>query len=261
MLHKNYKKVVLVILDGFGIAPAGRGNAISRAKTPTLDYMVNNFPSLTLQASGPLVGLPWGEMGNSEVGHLNIGAGRIVGQDLPRISNAIQNGEFFKNPVLLEAVGHAKKFNSSLHLMGMVSPGGVHSLDEHLYALLALAADNHLAKVYIHMFTDGRDTEAKVAQESLHKLNEKVAQLGVGRVATMAGRFYAMDRGGHFGQTMMTYKAMVFGQGETARSAEECIQANYKAQIFDEMIKPAVILNEDRLPVGKNKRQRRSYIF
>src|SRR5579864_6276825 len=144
MRHKIYKKVALVILDGFGVAPAARGNAISLAKTDTLNYMVSNFPDLTLQASGPLVGLPWGEMGNSEVGHLNIGAGRIVGQDLPRITSSIQNGEFFKNPVFLEAIEHAKKNNSALHLMGMVSPGGVHSFDEHLYALLALAADQGL---------------------------------------------------------------------------------------------------------------------
>src|SRR5580704_2634320 len=136
MNHKTYKKVVLVILDGFGIAPAAHGNAISQAQTPTLNYIVDNFPALTLQASGPLVGLPWGEVGNSEVGHLNIGAGRIVGQDLPRITSSIQNGTFFKNTVFLEAIDHAKKNKAALHLMGMVSPGGVHSLDEHLYALL-----------------------------------------------------------------------------------------------------------------------------
>src|SRR3954470_598032 len=127
MNHKIYKKVVLVILDGFGIAPARPGNAIVQAGTPTLDYFVSNFPAMTLQASGPLVGLPWGEMGNSEVGHLNIGAGRIVGQDLPRITMSIQNGEFFKNPVFLEAIQHVKTHNSKLHLLGMVSPGGVHS--------------------------------------------------------------------------------------------------------------------------------------
>ena len=251
MNHKVYKKVVLVILDGFGVAPAGRGNAISRAKTPTLNYIVDNFPSLTLQASGPLVGLPWGEMGNSEVGHLNLGAGRIVGQDLPRITNAIQNGGFFKNDVLLEAIAHAKKFNSALHLIGMISPGGVHSLDEHLYALLSLAQSQGQKKVYIHMFTDGRDTDPKIALESIKKLNAKIADVGVGKIASLAGRFYAMDRGGHFGQTMMSYRAMVDGVGETARSAEECVATNYKAQIFDEMIKPTVIVDDDNKAVGK----------
>jgi 2,3-bisphosphoglycerate-independent phosphoglycerate mutase len=251
MKHKIYKKVVLIVCDGFGIAPAGHGNAISLAKTPTLDYIVSNFPSLALQASGPLVGLPWGEMGNSEVGHLNIGAGRIVGQDLPRITNSIQNGEFFKNPIFLEAIEHAKKNNSSLHLIGMVSPGGVHSFDEHMYALLGLAAENGLRKVFIHMFTDGRDTEAKIAPESIRKLNERIARIGVGKVATMAGRFYGMDRGGHWNQTLLTYQSLVDGKGETAKSPEECVAQNYKAQIFDEMIKPTVILNVDNLPVAK----------
>jgi 2,3-bisphosphoglycerate-independent phosphoglycerate mutase len=251
MKHKIYKKVVLIVCDGFGIAPAGHGNAISLAKTPTLDYIVSNFPSLALQASGPLVGLPWGEMGNSEVGHLNIGAGRIVGQDLPRITNSIQNGEFFKNPIFLEAIEHAKKNNSSLHLIGMVSPGGVHSFDEHMYALLGLAAENSLRKVFIHMFTDGRDTDAKIAPESIRKLNERIARIGVGKVATMAGRFYGMDRGGHWNQTLLTYQSLVDGKGETAKSPEECVTQNYKAQIFDEMIKPTVILNADNLPVAK----------
>jgi 2,3-bisphosphoglycerate-independent phosphoglycerate mutase len=251
MHHKTYKKVVLIILDGFGIAPGNRGNAISLAKIPTLNYMAANFPALSLQASGPLVGLPWGEMGNSEVGHLNIGAGRIVGQDMPRISNSIQSGEFFKNPVLLEAIEHAKKNNSAVHLMGMISPGGVHSLDEHLYALLSMCAEQGLRKVFIHMFTDGRDTDQKIAPESLRKLNEKIAGAGVGKVATMAGRFYAMDRGGHFGQTMLTYSAMADGKGQTAQSPEECVKNSYAAQIFDEMILPTVIVNAAGEPVAR----------
>lgn len=250
MHHKIYKKAVLVILDGFGVAPASHGNAISVAKMPNLDYIVNNFPSLTLQASGPLVGLPWGEMGNSEVGHLNIGAGRIVGQDLPRITSSIQNGEFFKNPIFLEAIDHALKNKSALHLMGLVSAGGVHSFDEHLYALLALAGDKGLKEVYIHMFTDGRDTEPKVALQGIAKLNERINRAGVGKVATIAGRFYAMDRGGHFGQTIMTYEAMVNGEGEKFASPEDCIRHNYQAQIFDEMIKPSVIVSADNKPVG-----------
>src|SRR3990167_5420017 len=153
MKHKTYKKVVLIIIDGFGVAPVSHGNAISLAKTPNLNYMICNFLSLTLQGSGPLVGLPWGEMGNSEVGHLNMGAGRIVGQDLPRITAAIQSGEFFKNKTLLEAVNHASQNNSKLHLVGMVSEGGVHSLDEHMYACLALAEDKGVRNTYIHMFT------------------------------------------------------------------------------------------------------------
>jgi 2,3-bisphosphoglycerate-independent phosphoglycerate mutase len=236
-----YKKVVLVILDGFGIASAGHGNAISHAKIPHLDHMVANYPSLTLHASGPLVGLPWGEMGNSEVGHLNIGAGRIVGQDLPRITASIQSGDFFKNKVLLEAVNHAVTNHSKLHLLGMVSDGGVHSLDQHLYALLALAEEKGLHEVYIHMFTDGRDTAEKVAMDSIKKLREKIARIGVGQIATIVGRFYAMDRGGHWNQTILTYEALVYGKGEIAHSAEDCIWRNYQNGVFDEMIKPCVI--------------------
>jgi 2,3-bisphosphoglycerate-independent phosphoglycerate mutase len=251
MKHKIYKKVTLIILDGFGVAPEGFGNAISRAKTPNLNFIVSNFPSLTLQASGPLVGLPWGEMGNSEVGHLNLGAGRIVGQDLPRITAAIQSGEFFKNPIFLEAINHAKNNHSALHLMGLVSPGGVHSFDEHLYALLSMAANNGQKKVYIHMFTDGRDTDQKIAPETLKTLNERISLAGVGKVATVTGRFYSMDRGGHFGQTLMTYQALVYGKGDTAHSAEEAVKKSYQSQIFDEMIKPTVIVDEGGLPVGK----------
>jgi len=251
MKHKIYKKVALVILDGFGVAPAGRGNAISRAKTPNLNFMVSNFPSLTLQASGLLVGLPWGEMGNSEVGHLNLGAGRIVGQDLPRITFSIQSGEFFKNPVFLEAINHAKNNRAALHLMGLVSPGGVHSFDEHLYALLSMAAENGLKKVYIHMFTDGRDTDQKIAPETLKILNERIGRAGAGKIATITGRFYAMDRGGHYGQTLMAYRALADGRGDVAYTAEEAVAKSYQAQIFDEMIRPTVILNEENQPVGK----------
>ena len=248
---KAYKKVALVILDGFGTASASHGNAISQAHTPNFDYIVSHFPSFTLHASGPLVGLPWGEMGNSEVGHLNIGAGRIVGQDLPRITGSIQSGEFFKNKVLFEAVNHSSQNSTKLHLIGMVSDGGVHSLDEHLYALLAMAEDHGLRRVYIHMFTDGRDTGEKVALDAVKKLRERIARIGVGEISTVAGRFYAMDRGGHFNQTDMTYRALVNGEGETAHSAEDCIWRNYQNGVYDEMIKPTVISEPGQS--GKNE--------
>lgn len=257
MQHKIYKKVVLVILDGFGVASYSHGNAIGLANPEALDYMASQFPSLTLQASGPLVGLPWGEMGNSEVGHLNIGAGRIVGQDLPRITTAIQDGSFFKNPVFLEAVEHVKKNKSKLHLAGMVSPGGIHSLDEHLYALLGLAHENGIAESYIHMFTDGRDTAEKVALDSIRKLKEKIKEIGTSaRIATISGRFYAMDRGQHWEQTEMTYQAMVNGVGAAAYTAEDCILDNYNQSVFDEMIRPTVLVDSDdttgsKLPVAK----------
>jgi 2,3-bisphosphoglycerate-independent phosphoglycerate mutase len=243
--HKTYKKVILVILDGFGVASYSHGNAIAQAQPEVLDYIVGHYPSLTLQASGPLVGLPWGEMGNSEVGHLNIGAGRIVGQDLPRINEEIQNREFFKNPAFLAACDHVKKNNSQLHLAGMISGGNVHSSDEHLYALLEVAAEQGVKEVYIHMFTDGRDTGEKVALESLQKLNEKIMEIGVGKVATIAGRFYAMDRGKHWEQTEMTYQAMVNGVGVAAYSAEDAILNSYNQGVYDEMIHPTVIVRKN----------------
>lgn len=250
----TFKKIVLLILDGFGVATASRGNAISQAETPNLNNLLSQYPALTLQASGPLVGLPWGEMGNSEVGHLNIGAGRIVGQDLPRITAAIQSGDFFRNPTFIKACDHVKQHNSKLHLLGMVSPGGVHSYDEHLYALLGLAAEQEVKEVYIHMITDGRDTEEKVALISLEKLNSKISTIGVGKIATVAGRFYAMDRGGHWEQTELMYQAMVSGAGETANSALDCIATNYAKGIYDEMIKPTVITDKGApvATVGEN---------
>lgn len=246
MHYKKYKKVVLVILDGFGVASYSHGNAISQAQPETINSIVNNYPNLTLQASGAVVGLPWGEMGNSEVGHLNIGAGRVVGQDLPRITKAISDRTFFSNHELLEAIEHAKKNNSHLHLVGMISGGGVHSLDQHLYALLGLAQEKKLPEIYLHMFTDGRDTAQKIALESLTKLRAKISSIGINaKIATITGRFYAMDRGRHWDQTEMTYQAMVNGIGEEAVSAEACIESNYEKQIFDEMIKPTVMVETD----------------
>jgi 2,3-bisphosphoglycerate-independent phosphoglycerate mutase len=245
-----FKKVVLVILDGFGIAPPSTGNAVFRARIPTLNHIVNNYPSMALQASGPLVGLPWGQMGNSESGHLNIGAGRIVGEDLPRITMAIQNGEFFRNPVLRGAVEHAKKHNSKLHLLGLVSGGGVHSLDEHMFALLGLCEEMSFNKVFLHMFTDGRDTPERVALDELAKVKERINRIGVGAIASIGGRFYTMDRGGHWDQTELTYRMLVEGRGQTAQSAEDAINQNYQKQVFDEMVPPTVIQNFDQRPVA-----------
>lgn len=248
---KQYSRVVLVVLDGFGIASPSRGNAIFNAGTPNLDRLVSSFPSTTLQASGPLVGLPWGEMGNSEVGHLNIGAGRIVAQDLPRINNAIQTREFFSNEALVGACEHAKKNNSSLHIMGLASFGGVHASMDHLYALLGLAEMQQVPRVYIHMFLDGRDTGERVALNDLAKLRQKIAETGVGEIATVTGRFYAMDRGGHWDQTANTFRAMVEGQGPESPSAETAIESYYNRAIYDEMIPPTVIVKPDGQPVGK----------
>jgi len=246
-----FKQIVLLILDGFGVATASEGNAVSASSTRNINYLINNFPAITLQASGPSVGLPWGERGNSEVGHLNLGAGRIVSQDLPRISKSISMGDFFQNPVLVAAMNHAKKNKSRLHLAGLVSNGDVHSSEEHLYALLSMAADNGIKDVFIHMFTDGRDTQPKIATESLDRLSKKILQLGVGKVATIAGRFYAMDRGGHWEVTEKTYLALARAEGEKALSAREAIANSYERQIFDEIIPPTVITDADGKPVAK----------
>lgn len=245
MKHKTYKKVVLVIFDGFGIASFNRGNAIAVANPPTLNYLVSSFPTLTLQASGPLVGLPWGEMGNSEVGHLNIGAGRIVGEDLPRINMSIQDGSFFSNESLVGACTYVKENHSALHLIGLVSNGNVHSSDEHMFALLGLAVEQGVDSVFIHMFTDGRDTEPKAALAELAKVQDRITKIGVGKIATIGGRFYGMDRGGHWDQIELAYNAMVKGEGSQASSAEEAIVGSYNQNIFDEMIVPTVITEKD----------------
>lgn len=242
---KPYKKLVLVVLDGFGIASATPGNAITAADPVHMSALADHYPSTTLQSSGPSVGLPWSEMGNSEVGHLNLGAGRIVGQDLSRITNSIEDRSFFNNPVLLEAINHAKENNSALHLMGLDSPGGVHSYDEHLYALLGLASEHQLPKVYLHIFLDGRDTPPQIALESLEKLNNKMKTLGVGSVATVIGRFYAMDRAEHWNLTEQTYRTMVYGEGQQFDTAENAVRDYYSQHIYDEMIPPTIIRQLD----------------
>ncbi len=254
MEFKPYKKLVLVVLDGFGVASASQGNAITMAEPATLRYLIDNYPATTLQASGPSVGLPWGEMGNSEVGHLNLGAGRIVGQDLSRITLSIEDRSFFKNPVFLEACEHVKKNNSALHLVGLVSPGGVHSYDEHLYALLGLAQEQGIKNVYIHMFLDGRDTPPQIALDTLDKLSKKMRNFNTGKIATVAGRFYSMDRGEHWNLTEQTYRAMVFGEGKQVGSAQQAIEDSYALHVFDEMVPPSVIMQEDGKPavIGDN---------
>src|SRR3989344_4936398 len=249
MTFQPFKKLVLVVLDGFGIATASHGNAVTLAQPANIDHFVNHYPNTALQASGPSVGLPWGEMGNSEVGHLNLGAGRIVGQDLSRITLAIEDRSFFKNPAFLEACEHVKKNNSNLHLVGLVSPGGVHSYDEHLYALLGLAAEQKIQNVYIHMFLDGRDTPPQIALETLDKLSKKMAAFNTGKIATVTGRFYAMDRAEHWNLTEATYRAMVFGEGKETGSAQQAIEDNYAQHVFDEMIPPTVIMQDSGKPV------------
>ena len=245
-----YKKVVLVVLDGFGVASYSHGNAIALAEPQALDRLVANYPAISLLASGPVVGLPWGEVGNSEVGHLNIGAGRIVGQDLPRINAAIQDKTFFKNKALVDACAHVKKNASKLHVMGLVSAGGVHSSEEHLYALLGMAQEQEVAEVYIHMFTDGRDAPEKEAYDSLKKLLRRISEIGVGKIATVTGRFYAMDRANHWDQTEMVYQAMVHGIGAAADTAEDIILNSYNQNIYDEMIPPTAVIEREEGQAG-----------
>lgn len=242
---KTFKQAVLLVIDGFGVASAHDGNAVTLANPRNINFLVNQFPSITLQASGPSVGLPWGEPGNSEVGHMNIGAGRIVSQDLPRISRAIAGGSFEENQSFLQAIEHVKKNDSSLHLVGMVSSGGVHSLEEHLYALLQIASDKKLEKVYIHMIADGRDAPPKSAIESYDRLSRKIRALGIGKVVTICGRFYAMDRGGHWEVTQKAYELMVQGVGKKQPSPQEAILNYYNQQVSDEMIPPTVVEGVD----------------
>lgn len=245
MPKKIYKKILLVIMDGFGVATAGRGNAVTLANPPNLNRFVDTYSSTTLQASGPAVGLPWGENGNSEAGHLNIGSGRIVGQDMPRINLAIEDRSFFNNPAFMEAIEHAKKNNSNLHIMGLVSPGGLHSFDEHLYALIGLAAEQGIGdRTYVHIFTDGEDSK-ETALQALDKLQKRIDRIKAGKIATVMGRFYAMDRADHWNLTEQAYRCMVFGEGMQDKSALNALTEYSNQDIKDHMIPPTVILQSD----------------
>ncbi|MCR5031475.1 MAG: 2,3-bisphosphoglycerate-independent phosphoglycerate mutase [Lachnospiraceae bacterium] len=236
------KPTVLMILDGFGINPKTEGNAIAMAKKPVLDELMATYPCVKGNASGMAVGLPDGQMGNSEVGHLNMGAGRIVYQELTRITKEIQDGDFFKNPELLKAIDNCKKNNSSLHLYGLLSDGGVHSHITHLYGLLELAKREGLEKVYVHCFLDGRDTPPKSGIAFIKALEEEMAKIGVGKIAVISGRYYAMDRDKNYDRVEQAYKALRKGEGLTANSAVEAIQASYDRDETDEFVKPTVIL-------------------
>ena len=243
-------KGLLCILDGWGISPHTFGNAILKASTPNMDYFLQRFPHTKLFCSGEAVGLPEGQMGNSEVGHLNLGAGRIVYQDLVRINIAIRKGEFFQNPVFLEAMKIARERGSSLHLMGLVSDGGVHSHLNHLFALLEMAKQNGLSKVYVHAFLDGRDTPPKVAENYLHSLTEKIEELGVGEIATISGRYYAMDRDKRWERLKKAYDALVLGEGEKADNVFDALHSSYDHGLSDEFVLPTVITKNGQNPVS-----------
>lgn len=238
--------VAIIILDGWGLGKEYAGNAILKAKTPNYRLLMENYPSTTLKASGLSVGLPEGQMGNSEVGHLNIGAGRIIYQELTRISKSIENKEFFNKKELLSAIENCKKNNSKLHLMGLLSDGGVHSHNSHLYALLELAKSQGLEEVYIHCFLDGRDVPPKSGKGYLEELEAKISEIGVGKIATIAGRYYAMDRDKRWERTQLAYDALTLGVGNTAGSAIEIINKSYAEEVTDEFVVPSVIVNNQK---------------
>ena len=237
------KPVILIIMDGYGIAPA-QGNAIEAAKKPNLDKLFSENPFTTIGASGMDVGLPDGQMGNSEVGHTNMGAGRIVYQELTRITKSISDGDFFSNEALVEAVENCKKNGSALHLMGLLSNGGVHSHNTHLYGLLELAKKNGLEKVYIHAFLDGRDVPPSSAKDFAAELVEKTKEIGVGKVATLSGRYYAMDRDNNWDRVEKAYSAMVYGEGVEACCAVKALEDSYANEVTDEFVIPTVIDKE-----------------
>lgn len=235
---------VLMILDGYGLNDDVKGNAVAEGKTPVMDSLMKEYPFVKGNASGMAVGLPDGQMGNSEVGHLNMGAGRIVYQDLTKITKAIQDGDFFENKALLAACENVKKNDSALHMMGLMSDGGVHSHIDHVAGLLELAKKQGIEKVYVHCFLDGRDTPPASGKEYVEKLEAKMAEIGVGQVASVAGRYYAMDRDNRWDRVEKAYRALVFGEGETCESAPEGIQTSYDKEVTDEFVLPTVVVKD-----------------
>ncbi|MBI4280698.1 2,3-bisphosphoglycerate-independent phosphoglycerate mutase [Candidatus Uhrbacteria bacterium] len=245
-MPKRPKPVVLIILDGWGVAPAGQGNALTGAATPRLKELVARYPALSLRASGNEVGLSWGEMGNSEVGHLTIGAGRIFYQTLPRINKAIEDGIFFQNSAFLSAMNGARKAGVTLHLVGLVSQGRVHAMESHLQALLELAKRQKVKSVAVHVILDGRDTVYNSGPDFVTQLLEKMKALKTGKIATLMGRYYAMDRDRRWDRTEKAYRAMVFGEGERATDPIEALKASYAKEVFDEQFLPTIIEEEGK---------------
>lgn len=232
------KPVALIILDGFALRDETFGNAIAQAKKPNFDRFWNQFPHTTLTAAGEAVGLPDGQMGNSEVGHLNIGAGRIVYQSLTRLNKAIREGDFFTNQAFLDAVAHVKAHGSKLHVMGLLSDGGVHSHYAHMFALLKLAKEQGLEEVYVHAFLDGRDVGPTTAIDYIEETEKQMASIGIGKFASLHGRYYAMDRDKRWDRVALTYNVLVDGIGQTAESAKGGVTASYEREVTDEFVMP-----------------------
>jgi 2,3-bisphosphoglycerate-independent phosphoglycerate mutase len=238
-----FSPLILIILDGWGIAPPSQGNAIFRAKLPIFNELIKTWPVKIIQASGEAVGLMWGEPGNSEVGHLNLGAGKIVYQILPRINQAIVRGEFTENQAFKKTIEHVKSNNSSLHLIGLLSSGGVHSLNSHLYALLEMAKKEGLSKdkVCLHLILDGRDRPFNSGLDFVNELIKKLEIMEIGEIASLSGRFWAMDRDNHWERTEKVYQLLTEGKGPIANEAREAIERSYKNKIFDEEFEPTLI--------------------
>ncbi len=240
----------LIILDGFGIAEDGPDNAVSIARTPEIDALFDRYPVTALRASGLAVGLPEGQMGNSEVGHLNIGAGRVVYQELTRINLAIEDGSLFDNRVLADAIDSAAACGGAVHFMGLLSDGGVHSHQEHLYALVRMAVERGVGKLFIHAFLDGRDVPPRSGAGYLDQLQERLDALGTGMIASVMGRYWAMDRDNRWERVERAWQAMVAGQGERASDATAAVLASYEADVTDEFVAPTVVCDESGVPLA-----------
>lgn len=248
------KPTVLMILDGFGLNDKHQANAVFEGKTPVIDGLMRDYPFVKGYASGLAVGLPEGQMGNSEVGHLNMGAGRIVYQELTRITKEIDDGDFFKNEALLKGIANVKQHNSALHLYGLLSDGGVHSHNTHLYGLLELAKREGIEKVYVHCFMDGRDTAPTSGKGFIEELMQKMKEIGTGEIASVMGRYYVMDRDNRWERVEKAYRALTLGEGNTALDPLEAIQASYDAGVTDEFVVPAVMQkNEKPVAVVQDK--------
>lgn len=244
------KPVALIIMDGFGLRNTVEGNAVAQAYKPNYDRYLKEYPNTTLTACGEAVGLPEGQMGNSEVGHLNIGAGRIVYQDLTRISKSIREGEFFQNETLVAAVRSAKAKGKKLHLYGLLSDGGVHSHIDHMFAMLDLAKKEDMQDVYIHAFLDGRDVAPDSAKGFIERLIKKIEEVGVGKIATVQGRYYAMDRDKRWERVEKSYRAMVYGEGPKYTDPITAVTESYEKSVFDEFVMPTVIVDGHDQPIG-----------
>ena len=235
------KPLVLCILDGCGIREESFGNAFKNAKKPTIDYLMNNYPNTILEASGKMVGLPNGQMGNSEVGHMNIGAGRIVYQPLELINHSIETEEFFKNENIIKVIEHTKKNNSKLHIMGLISDGGIHSHINHLLAIVDICHQQNVEEIFFHLFTDGRDTDIHSGKGFVSTLEEKIKEVNIGKITTISGRYYAMYRDNKYDRLKLAYDAIISGLGNQKENPEQLFDESYQNNITDEFIVPTIL--------------------